>query len=105
VTPVRLSAQLPPGALLQSAQRTVVRIVWTCLDNVDGHARANRAWVDVRPAGTELGVSVGDDGHGGAWMGPSLQLLADRVGALGGRFHIESAPDRGTVVTARLPCE
>jgi signal transduction histidine kinase len=51
-------------------------------------------------------VCVADDGVGGARPreGSGLSGLADRVAAVGGRLHIESATP-GTLLTAELPCE
>jgi signal transduction histidine kinase len=49
-------------------------------------------------------VSVADDGVGfeGASHGAGLGNLADRVAARGGRFEVDSAPGRGTVLRAVL---
>jgi signal transduction histidine kinase len=45
-----------------------------------------------------------DDGVGGARPdGSGLLGLADRVAALGGRFHVEGAPGDGTLVAADIP--
>jgi hypothetical protein len=47
---------------------------------------------------------VRDDGVGGARPdGSGLVGLADRVAALGGRFHVESAAGSGTLVAADIP--
>jgi signal transduction histidine kinase len=35
--------------------------------------------------------------------GTGLQGMADRLSALGGEFHVESAPGRGTTVRGAVP--
>lgn len=59
------------------------------------------------PGGTTavLLVAIADDGVGGAdhTAGSGLLGLADRVVALGGRLHVESAPGQGTSVRADVP--
>jgi signal transduction histidine kinase len=54
-----------------------------------------------------LVVEVVDNGRGGAdtRAGTGLRGLADRVGAVGGTFVIESPPGGGTTLRAELPCE
>jgi signal transduction histidine kinase len=61
--------------------------------------------VDDHPGGPALCVEVIDDGRGGAdpAAGTGLLGLADRVAAAGGLLEIDSAPGRGTRVTAWLP--
>jgi signal transduction histidine kinase len=53
-----------------------------------------------------LVVVVSDDGIGGAseTEGTGLRGLSDRVEAHQGSLRLESAPDRGTILTAKLPC-
>ena len=51
-------------------------------------------------------VQVTDNGVGGAVdkLGGGLHGLHDRVAAHGGSVRVENAPDRGTILTAELPC-
>jgi signal transduction histidine kinase len=51
-------------------------------------------------------IRVADDGVGGADPsgGSGLRGLADRVAAIGGTISVDSAPHRGTRITAELPC-
>jgi signal transduction histidine kinase len=78
------------------------------LQNAAKHAGAN-ARVDVRLARVDgqLRFEVADDGAGYDVdsIGPSagLQNMSDRIGALGGEVHIESAPGAGTTVRGSVP--
>jgi PAS domain S-box-containing protein len=79
-------------------------IIAEALTNVVKHARATRAEVTAAIDAGGLTVEIHDDGVGGADPeGHGLVGIADRVDALGGRLLIESAPPRGTRLTARLP--
>jgi len=64
--------------------------------------------VTVRLAeeGGRLAFSVVDDGPGfrpGEVRGVGLQNMEDRLGALGGRLQIRTAPGRGTAVSGEVP--
>jgi signal transduction histidine kinase len=81
-------------------------VVTESLANAAKHARATRAAVAIRRAGSTLIVEVSDDGVGGANTdgGSGIRGLADRVEALGGRLRVWSEPGHGTRVLAELPC-
>jgi signal transduction histidine kinase len=76
------------------------------------HARAQELTVTLARSNGSLLVSVADDGVGfstGAGRRPDagssgqgLGNLSERLAAVGGRLDIDSAPGRGTVVTATL---
>lgn len=82
-------------------------VIAEALANVAKHARANRAEVTVQEAGERLRVTIFDDGRGGAvaTAGRGLQGLADRVGAAGGTFAVDSPHGGPTTVTAELPVQ
>jgi signal transduction histidine kinase len=76
------------------------------LANTTKHARATEVSVRAARRNGCLTVRIRDDGIGGASLagGSGLLGLSDRVAALGGTVTIESAPGKGTTVTAELPC-
>ncbi|HVS84377.1 MAG TPA: ATP-binding protein [Gaiellaceae bacterium] len=95
----------PDEALLLGAAREL-------LANVSRHARAGKATVTLAQRNGATVLTIADDGVGfdPATLGRSVAdahigLLSqrERIEASGGRLEIESAPGRGTTVTASLP--
>ena len=82
-------------------------IVSEALTNTAKHARASVAHVRVEPRGGVLGLSVRDDGVGGAdpQRGSGLIGLTDRVDALGGTIQVASPRGEGTTLLVTLPIE
>ena len=81
-------------------------VVSEALANVLKHAGAGRATVTFGRQNGALVVNVSDDGSGfdpAARDGSGLTHLADRVGAVGGTFQVDTAPGAGVAVTAVLP--
>ena len=69
------------------------------LANVAKHARASAATIRLRRNGSDVEITITDDGVGGAdpGRGTGLQGLTDRVEALGGRLDVGSPAEGGTV--------
>jgi signal transduction histidine kinase len=76
------------------------------LTNAVKHAHATRIALTAEQHDGRLVISIADDGVGGATVGSGsgLRGLSDRIAALGGTLHIDSASGAGTTVTAELPC-
>ena len=76
------------------------------LTNAIKHSGATAVVMSAQRSNGHLIVRVTDDGVGGAVdrLGGGLRGLHDRVAAHGGSLHVESAPDKGTILTAELPC-
>jgi len=97
---------LPPSTEIQ-----LMWIVQEALTNVRNHAEADSAAVRFSARDGELLLSVADDGRGfdperrvrTGWPHFGLQTMRERAEAVGGRFEIESGPERGTTVHVRLP--
>lgn len=92
-----------------------LRIVQEALTNVQKHAGAKRAWVNLRFTDSDLMATIRDDGCGFE-VGPTLDYVLEReaLGLMGmreraellsGEFSIESAPAKGTTVNARIPLD
>jgi signal transduction histidine kinase len=81
--------------------------------NVVRHAQARHVTVEITIEDAEVRLLVRDDGAGfdvtrvgrGTTLGGSFGILGmqERVALAGGRFELDSAPGRGTVVRARFP--
>ena len=77
------------------------------LQNVAKYADASSATIRLAERNGDLAFDVQDDGQGfdpsRTSYGTGLQGMADRLAALGGELHVDSAPGKGTTVTGRLP--
>jgi PAS domain S-box-containing protein len=89
------------------------RVVQEAVTNVVRHAQARHVTVEITIEDAEVRLLVRDDGAGfdvtrvgrGTTLGGSFGILGmqERVALAGGRFELDSAPGRGTVVRARFP--
>ncbi|WP_396656554.1 sensor histidine kinase [Microbacterium sp.] len=103
--PVSVTARGLDRRLPDEVESTGYFVVSESLANTVKHARAARCDVTISLTRDLLDVEVRDDGIGGADRdGSGLRGLADRVGALGGRFSVGDAEGGGTVVLAEVPC-
>jgi PAS domain S-box-containing protein len=102
-----LPAALP--ALNPEASTAFFRIFQETLTNISRHAAATHVTVRLARAGEDLMLQVTDDGKGFQEQQPaskkSLGLLGmrERAVVLGGDFHVQSHPGKGTTVTVRIP--
>ncbi|HEX5927175.1 MAG TPA: sensor domain-containing protein [Baekduia sp.] len=80
-------------------------VVAEALTNVVKYARASAVEVEVRCADGDVLVEVADDGVGGVDVtaGSGLRGLEDRLAAVDGRLVIDSPPEGGTRLRARIP--
>ncbi len=116
--PVNLQASVAPDLSVPPAVGIAVyRMAQEALANVARHAHASRVRLTLAAGDGELVAEVQDDGRGlsPAPVGgrtapatgprPRLGLFAvqERIGLVGGRFVVESAPGQGTTVRARVP--
>jgi signal transduction histidine kinase len=80
-------------------------VVSEALTNAAKHSHASTVQVDVEAGDGGLGVSIRDDGVGGAAPGQGSGLLGlkDRVDALGGEIELDSPSGGGTSLRVRIP--
>jgi signal transduction histidine kinase len=84
----------------------VYRIVQEAVNNVQRHAKAKNAVVELEQAGNAIRVKVTDDGKGfdpKRARGMGLLGMEERVKRLGGTIEIDSRPGGGTTIRAELP--
>jgi signal transduction histidine kinase len=103
-----LPVELDIGRLEPVPERIGVAIYYVVSEaftNAAKHGRASVVRLQAARADGTIRVAVTDDGIGGAdpKRGSGLIGLSDRIGAIGGRLAIESAPGRGTSIIAELP--
>jgi signal transduction histidine kinase len=106
VVPVelRVDDELPVSEQVEVAAYYVVA---EALANTAKYAEASVVHVDVEVAGGVLGVTVSDDGLGGAdpVHGSGLTGLKDRAEAIGGKLSLHSPHGGGTSLTVELPLD
>jgi signal transduction histidine kinase len=85
-------------------EATAYHVIAEAVANAERHAQARSIAISLRSDGTALLVDVRDDGIGGARerAGSALEGLRQRVELVGGEFHVDSPPGRGTRVSATI---
>jgi len=87
------------------------RVVQEALTNVAQHALATEVWVHLRRDGSELQLSVRDNGLGfdagrasedGERAGFGLIVMAERVRQVAGQMDVRSNPGTGTEIQVRF---
>jgi signal transduction histidine kinase len=93
--------------LPEPVERAAYYIVSEALTNTAKHARASTVHVAVEARDGVLGLSIRDDGCGGAdpARGSGLIGLTDRVDALAGTIQVASPIGVGTTLLITLPVE
>ena len=115
-TGVQTHLTVPQGGSVEQidiAHRTVLfRVAQEALTNVARHAKASRVEVSLQKLSDGIGLKITDDGKafdvervlhtkGGGRLG--LLGMRERLEMVGGNFGVESAPGKGTTITAQIP--
>ncbi len=105
---VQVHRELAPVKLAASAELTIYRLVQEAITNISKYARAEQVWIELASHGSEVQISVRDDGVGfdlDAQAGSAYGLVGMRfrVEAEHGVLTVASSPGQGTRVQARLP--
>ena len=96
--------------LRREAAVALFRIAQEALTNVARHANASRVWLRLEADAAEMRLTVRDDGSGfdcaaaearASRLG--MTTMKERMDAAGGSLALESAPGKGTTLTARVP--
>lgn len=93
----------------KAVETAAFRLIQEALTNIARHAGVNAATVnlDIRPE--QLKITVLDAGAGFdpqqivAGRSTGLSAMRERVRLAGGTFHLQSAPGKGTLITAEFP--
>jgi signal transduction histidine kinase len=106
---VQLQVTGTPRRLPTEVEDAAFRIVQESLNNVVKHANAQHAQVELQYEPDRLRLCTSDDGVGFEVAGSrrkrtlGMASMRERAESIGGRLEVESAPGRGTRVTAELP--
>ncbi len=89
-------------------ETSMFRIAQEAMTNAARHSGASRMVIRVHTQNGDLEMSIEDDGKGFepsevAERNTGLASMRERALLLGGRFELESAPDRGTRIRVGLP--
>jgi PAS domain S-box-containing protein len=105
-SPLPVDLALADERLPGQVEAAAYYVISEALANVVKYAGASTVEVKIARDNGRAVVEVADDGVGGAdpESGSGLRGLADRVEALDGRLHVESAPGGGTRIRAEIPC-
>ena len=84
------------------------RVTQEALKNAAMHAKAGQVWVTVAREGTDLVLTIRDDGSGfdlaeAKGRGLGLISLEERVRHVGGRLAIDTEPQQGTKIRVVVP--
>ena len=98
---------------MDTPQRTILyRVALEALTNISRHAKASRVEVTLQKLPNGVSMRISDNGksfkverkmNAGGSKRLGLLGMRERLEMVGGRFEIESAPGRGTSVTAEIP--
>jgi signal transduction histidine kinase len=104
--PITVHLDVAPDQLDDDVTTTAYFIAAEAITNAAKYANASAVRVRVAQSGTDVEVTVQDDGVGGAapHAGSGLAGLADRVAAIGGSLLMTSPAGAGTTIEAVLPC-
>jgi signal transduction histidine kinase len=106
--PVIFEADPSLPGLTDTYNITIYRALQEALTNIVKHAQASQVWVELSVEDDGIHLTVQDNGIGFREERPrsdgiGLAGLRERITIAGGTLDINSAPKRGTVLSARLP--
>jgi signal transduction histidine kinase len=99
------------GRLPPVLETTLFRVGQEAINNVAQHSRAQHANLTLECSDGHVAMSVSDDGAGFSPTAPNttnkhglgLVGMEERILGVGGEFHIESTPGRGTKIRISVP--
>ena len=107
LAPIPIDVEAVPDRRLPTAvEAAAYGVIREAVENAALHAGAGTVSISAFCRSDIVVVEAADDGIGGAdpECGVGLLEVADRVGALGGRFTISSPAGGGTHIRAEIPC-
>lgn len=101
---VRFSYTLEDGDLSVDQETALSLVVREAITNIQRHAQARSARVELKAQREQLQLCIDDDGRGGDLRaGNGLTGIRERVEAMNGQFRISSSVGSGTRIEILLP--
>lgn len=107
--PVTFTTNTPEVQLPKDVATALFRVFQEALTNVARHAGAHRVDATLALSPDDLTLQVSDDGIGfeqeliATRKTLGLTGIRERLAAINGQFQLQTAPGRGTTVTAKAP--
>ncbi len=98
-----------PRRIAKNVSLSLYRIIQEGLRNISKHACAEHIVVSLKGIDHNVFLSIQDDGIGFDWVevkenpGLGLSSMRERAKLIHGDFSIQSQPEKGTVITLRVP--
>lgn len=106
-TGIQLQRDLQVPSLPLELSTALYRILQEALTNIQKHSQAQQVTVRLHSEGDRAHLEIIDNGHGftptQTTTGFGLQSMQERAIAVGGTFHLTSAPGQGCHITVTLP--
>jgi signal transduction histidine kinase len=109
---VEVEAEVPPESIPPAVAAALYRVGQESLVNATKHGAARRVRITLRAVRGTARLEVEDDGAGfdvaeaeSRRPGMGLFSMRERIALVHGRLEIDSAPGRGTRVTATVPLD
>jgi PAS domain S-box-containing protein len=96
-------------AMDESRSTAIFRLVEECLTNIDKHAQAKKAVIQIHRSGNSMEIRVQDDGKGirqdeiHKRKAFGLMDMRERVRKMKGKIDIKGCPGKGTRIAVSLP--
>lgn len=89
-------------------EHSLYRAILEVMNNIVSHANASAVNIEVLKNGREITIIIEDNGVGfdpstSGNNGQGLKNAATRIEGMGGKFFIDSMPNRGTIIIMELP--
>jgi signal transduction histidine kinase len=93
--------------LCQEVKTTLFRIIQEQMNNVVKYSQAERVWIDLGYCNNKAKLFIKDDGIGFDSRkdnhGIGFANIADRAQSHGGTMYLQSAPDKGCILSVNIP--
>jgi two-component system sensor histidine kinase DesK len=101
---VRLHYSFAPAGLPPEVESVLALTLREAITNIQRHAQASQARVDIEVDAGEARLTILDNGIGGVIVpGNGLSGMQERLALLDGRLEVESTRGRGTRLRASMP--